>query len=161
MAKVISNVLIGYGTLSVKYPVGGSYAEVGYTKDGVSAEYNASTYDVMVEESTLPINRVLTKEGVKFTVNVSESSLDNINKAMGGAVLAGSQVTIGGGALKQLAVQFVGTSPSGTARTITLALATATGNVAMKFAKEGETVVPMTFEALKPSAGDAVTIVDS
>ena len=61
MARTIANVLIGYGTLSIAYPVGGALTDVGYTKDGVNLEYDESHYDLMVEETTLPINRALLK----------------------------------------------------------------------------------------------------
>ena len=161
MARTIANVLIGYGTLSIAYPVGGALTDVGYTKDGVNLEYDESHYDLMVEESTLPINRALTKENVKFSANLSEASLVNINNAIAGAVLAGSTITIGAGAFKLMKAQFVGTDPAGNARTITIYQCTATGNVKGTFKKEGELFIPITLEILKPAAGNAFNIVDS
>ena len=41
--------------------------EVGYTEDGVTMKYTGDTEDIMVEEETLPIDRVLIKETVEVT----------------------------------------------------------------------------------------------
>jgi hypothetical protein len=159
MAKTASNVLVGVAILYFKYPVGGSYVEVGYTKDGVTLEYSADTADIDVEELTLPIKRVITKEKLSVKCNMSESSLINMDKAIAGSVLAASTITIGGGLIKEMSIQIVGTNPAGFARTITIPLATAVGSVGMPFKKGEETVVPVEFQALK-GASD-ITIVDS
>ncbi len=160
MAKTISNVLVGVATLYFKYPVGGAYVEVGYTEDGVNFEYTADENDIMVEEETFPIGRYLSKETIAVTCNLAESSLTNIDKAIAGSVLAGSTITIGGKVNKQMSIQIIGTNPAGFARTITIALATATGTVGMPYKKAEKTVVPVTFQALK-GAGDVCTIVDA
>lgn len=160
MAKTIANVLVGVATLSIKYPVGGSYVEVGYTEDGVTFEYSADMSDIDVEEETFSIDRVITKETLSVICNMAESSLYNIDKAIAGSVLAASTITIGGGVNKQMSILLVGTNPAGYARTITIPLATATGAVGMPYKKGEKTVVPVTFQALK-GAGDVATIVDS
>ena len=160
MAKTIANVLVGVAKLEFKYPVGGSYVEFGYTKDGVTIEYSASMKDIDVQETTIPVSRVIEKETIKITANLAESSLINLNQAMAGAVLAGSVITIGGGITKQLSIKITGTNPAGFARTIEIPLATAAGNVGMHYKKGEETIVPITFEALYTAAG-SVTITDS
>jgi hypothetical protein len=160
MAKTIANVLIGVATFSFKYPVGGAYVEFGYTEDGVTMEYDMTVADVKVDETTIPINRVITEEVVRFKANLSETSLTNIAQAMGGAVLAGNVITIGDGVLKEVSVMIVGTNPAGFARTIEIPLATAKGNVSMSFKKGKETILPVTFEALYTAAGSA-TITDA
>lgn len=160
MAKTISNVLVGVAILYFKYPVGGTYVEVGYTEDGVVLEYGADMADIMVEEETFPIGRVLTKETVSIRCNLAESSLINIDKAIAGSALTASTITIGGMVNKQMSIQIVGKNPAGFNRTITCLLATATGMVGMPYKKGEKTVVPVTFQALK-GAGDPCTIVDS
>ncbi len=161
MARTMANVLIGYGTLSIAYPAGGTLTDVGYTKDGVTLEYDESHYDLMAEESTIAIGRALTKERVMFHANLEESSLVNINNVIAGAVLAGATITIGAGAMKLMKAQFVGTDPAGNGRTITIYLCTATGNVQGKFQKEGELFIPIILEALKAPTGNTFDIVDS
>jgi hypothetical protein len=160
MAKTIANVLVGVATLYFKYPVGGTYVEVGYTEDGVNLEYNADTADVDVEEETFPIGRVITKERLSVKCNMAEASLINMDKAIAGSSLAASTITIGGGVNKEMSIQIVGTNPAGYARTITIALATAVGTVGMPYRKGEKTVVPVEFQALR-GASDVCTIVDS
>lgn len=160
MAKTLANVLVGVATFSFKSPVSGTYVEFGYTKDGVTMEYAASTKNIMVQEATIPIQRVIEEETISFKSNLSESSLANIAQAMAGAVLVTNVVTIGSGAIKEISVKIVGTNPAGFARTIEIPLATATGNVSMAFKKGEETVVPITIEALYTAAG-SVTITDA
>lgn len=160
MAKTIANVLVGVALLEFKYPVGGSYIEVGYTADGVDMEYTADTADIETEEETFPIKRVITKEKLAIKCNMAEASLRNLNQAMAGGVLAGGTITLGGGVIKEVSVKLTGTNPTGGARVIELPLATATGAVGMAYKKGAATIVPVTFEALK-SASPPATIIDS
>ena len=156
----ISNVLVGVATLSFKYPVGGAYVEVGYTEDGVTFEYTADEADIMVEEETFPINRVLTKETIAVRCNMAEASLANIDKAIAGSVFTPNTLTIGGMVNKQMSIKIVGKNPAGFNRTVTIGLATATGSVGIPYKKGEKRVVPVAFQALK-GAGDVCTIVDS
>ena len=160
MAKTIANVLVGVAVLSIKSPVGGSYVEVGYTEDGVTLEYTADTEDIEVDEETVPLERVITKETLAVTCNMSESSLYNMDKAIAGSVLAGSTITINAGINKEMSIKIVGTNPAGFDRTIEIPLATALGAVGMSYKKNEKTIVPVTFQALK-GASDVCTIVDS
>jgi len=160
MAKTIANVLVGVAKLEFKYPVGGTYVEVGYTEDGVTMEYNAETSEIEVEEETVAIGRVITKESIKFTCNMAEASLTNLNQAMAGGVLAGAVVTLGAGAIKTVSVKLTGTNPALGARTIEIPLATAMGTVSNVYKKGTKTVVPVTFQAIKGAAA-VCTITDS
>lgn len=138
------------------------YTEVGYTEDGVTTTYTADTVDVEVEEETVPIGRGLSKETYEVTLNMAEASLYNLDKAMAGSVLSGNILRIGGGVLKTLSLKIEGLNPAGFTRAIYLPKATAIGAVGMSYTKDGKTVVPVTFQALKPSADeDAVQIVDN
>ena len=160
MANTIANVLTGVAVVSVKYPVGGSYVDVGYTEDGVIFEYTADMSDIEVEEETFPIDRRIVKETAAVIVNMAESSLANMNFAMAGGVVAGSVLTLGGGTNKEASVKIVGTNPAGYDRTIEIPLATAVGTVGIPYKKGEKSVVPVRFEALK-GASDPVTITDA
>jgi len=155
-----ANVIVGAAKLEIRYPVGGSYVDVGFTEDGVSMEYSVSEADINVEETTVPIDRVITSEDVKFTCNMAESSLVNIDKAIAGSVLAGSVINIGGGVNKKMSVRITGKNPGGFNRVIEIPLATANGNVGMAYKKGAKTVVPVTFQALY-NAGTVCTITDA
>jgi len=137
------------------------FTEVGYTEDGVKLEYTASEADVDVEEETFSIGRVITKETLAVTCNMAESSLYNIDKAMAGSVLSGSILTLGDGVNKTMNLKIAGTNPAGYIREILIPLATATGTVGMSYRKGEKTVVPVTFQALKPTTGKVCTIVDN
>ncbi|MBT9164024.1 MAG: hypothetical protein DDT23_00013 [candidate division WS2 bacterium] len=157
---VATNVLVGVATLSFRHPVGGTWVGVGYTEDGVTFEYSADTADIETEEETFPIARVITKETLTVTCNMAESSLNNIDKAIAGSVLAGNTITIGGGRIKEMSIRIVGRNPAGFARTIEIPLATATGTVGMAYRKGAKTVVPVSFQALR-GVGPVCTITDS
>ncbi len=135
------------------------FTEVGYTEDGVTFEYTADTADIEVDEETFPIDRVLTKETTQVTCNMAESSLYNIDKAIAGSVLSGSILTIGAGVLKTMNLRIEGTNPAGYKTQLTLPKVTATGTVGMSYKKGEKTVVPVTFQALKPVGQPACTVV--
>ena len=135
------------------------FTEVGYTEDGVTVTYTADTAGIEVEEETFEIDRVITKETAEVTCNMAESSLFNIDKAMAGAVLSGSILTLGAGVNKKLNLKIEGKTPSGHLAAIMMPLVTATGSVGMAYKKGEKTVVPVTFQALKPSGEPAVTLV--
>ena len=135
--------------------------EVGYTEDGVTLEYNADTADIEVEEETVPIDRVITKETIAVTCNMAETSLANIDNAMAGSALVGSILKVGSGVMKTMNLQIVGVTPAGFIRSITIPKATAMGTVGMSYKKGEKTVIPVTFQALKPDAEEAMTIVDN
>jgi len=139
----------------------GPYTDVGYTEDGVTFDYGVDTADIEVEEETFPVERRITKETLGVTCNMAESSLFNIDKAIAGSVLSGSKITIGAGVLKKMSIKLEGTNPAGYARSIALPLVTATGAVGMSYKKGEKTVVPVTFQALKPMSGSVCTIVDN
>jgi len=136
------------------------YTEVGYTEDGVTFAYTGDTADIEVEEETLPIGRVLTKETVEVTCNMAESSLVNLANAIGGSVRSGNIITIGDGVLKTLNLKIEGIDPAGFLRAYQIPKATATGAVASSYRKGTKTVIPVTFQALKSATG-SITIVDN
>jgi len=135
--------------------------EIGYTEDGVTMEYTGETENIMVEEETFPIGAALASEAVAITVNMAEASLYNIHKAMAGAALSGSILTLGAGVNKTMNLKITGTNPAGYIRTILIPSCFATGAVGMSYRKNEKTIVPVTFQALKTASEPAVTIVDN
>ena len=160
----VANVIVGSATLSVKDPYGGSWAEVGYTEDGVTFEYTADANDTEVNEETVAIGRSITKETGKITCNLAESTLANLSAAMIGADDDTARtIKLGGGVTNYIAIKLVGTSPDASypIRTITMAKGTATGTVGISYKKGEKNLTPFEFEAVKPDSGDPITIVDS
>ena len=137
------------------------FTEVGYTEDGVTVTYTVDTNDIEVDEETFPIDNVITKETAEVTCNMAESSLFNMDKAMGGSLLSGSILKLGAGTQKKLTLQIRGTNPAGFTRAIQMPSCIATGAVGMAYTKGAKTIVPVTFRALKTANNPAVTIVDN
>ncbi|KKM15256.1 hypothetical protein LCGC14_1697950 [marine sediment metagenome] len=167
MATVVANVLVGVATLYYHTTPGtasGSVTtEFGYTKDGVTIEYNAEITDIEVEEETFPINRVITKEQLTVTCNLSENLLANLERAMAGALTGGAGVVdLGGGAQQTMALRIAGTGPGGTTRTIYIPYAHPIGVVGMAYKKGEETIIPVSFRAYQGVSGaDVVQITDA
>jgi len=148
------------GGTGIALSLNSPFTELGYTEDGVTFEYSAETTDIMVEEETFPIDRVITKETVGITCNMAESSMFNLDKAMAGSLLSGSIIKLGGGTMKTMNLKLEGTNPAGFLRSVLIPLCTATGTVGMAYKKGEKTIVPVTFQALK-SDSPAVTIVEN
>jgi len=148
-------------TVPIGLVLSAPFTEVGYTEDGVIATYTAETSDIEVEEETVAIDRVLTKEIFEVTCNMAQSSLFNMDKAMAGSVLSGNILKLGAGVNKKITLQIRGTSPDGFIRSILIPSCTAMGAVGMAYTKDAKTVIPVTFQALKTTGNPAVSIVDN
>ncbi len=156
-----ANVLVGVATLYVKYPVGGSYVDVGFTEDGVRFEYTAEKTSIMVEEKTYPITQAINTESLKVTCNLAEATLHNLFISMAGASQVGNVITLGGGVDKEMSVKIVGKNPAGFARTIEVPCAVAGGTVGLAWRKNEKTIIPVTFEAMESPSGIMATITDA
>ena len=137
------------------------FVDLGYTEDGVTLTYNADESDIEVEEETVAIDRVITKESIEITCNMAEGSLANMGFAMAGSVVSGNILTVGGSVNKTMNLRLEGLNPAGYLRQMFFPKATATGSVGMPFKKGEKTVVPVTFQALKPAGEPAFTVVDN
>jgi len=160
MANTAANVLVGVAKIEIKYPIGGSYVEAGYTEDGVSIEHVTDEADIEVEEETYPLASVIIKEATTVTLNMAEASLYNIDKAIPGSVLAGSVITIGSGVNKEMSIKVTGKNPAGFNRTYEFPLCVASGTVMLAHRKGEKTIVAASFKVLKPG-GDPFTVTDS
>lgn len=162
MAKTIANVLVGVAMIEVKYPIGGSYVELGYSKDGVNVESSTEEADIEVEEETLPIGAVITKEQISISFNAAESSLYNIDKAIPGSVWAGNLLTIGDGKIKEMSLRVTGKNPAGYNRVFECPLCVASGDAVTISHRKGEPqTVACKFKVLKAQGADPFKITDS
>jgi len=160
---VINNVAytIESGGTAPAMTLSSPFTEVGYTEDGVTIEYTADEVDIEVEEETFPVARVIVKETCAVTCNMAENTMANLANAMAGAVLVGSLLTLGGGVNKTMNLRIQQTNEAGYLREIFIPLCTATGAVGSSYKKGEKTIVPVTFQALKPQDEPAVTIVNN
>ena len=63
---------------------GGNWEEIAMTKTPFSMNRDLSTFDVMIEQSTLPVKRVATEEKVAFETTLAELTGDYLQLAMEG-----------------------------------------------------------------------------
>ncbi len=167
MATIVANVLVGTGTLyyhtTPGTAVGSVTTEFGYTEDGVTLEYTPTIEDVEVEEETFAINRVLKKEEFAINANLAENLLANLENVMAGALTGGAGIVdLGGGAMRDMALKFVGVAPGGLTRTIYIPYAHPVGAVGMAYKKGNKTLIPAQFKAYQGVSGaDVVTITDA
>ena len=163
MTKNVSNIIVGVAALYHHGTPGTAAAsiitEVGYTEDGVTWGYSKTDVGIKVEEDTFPVKWVLTDEDVIVTCNMAEASLTNLEKAIAGAVLAGSVITIGGGAIQEFAIKIVGPAPSGGTCTIYMPYVVPAGNVSMSYRKGSKTIVPVSFKPFRNAVGATICTV--
>lgn len=161
MAKTVSNILVGVSQVDVKYPIGGSYVELGYSEDGCQVEYTSTQSDIKVEEETLPVASVITDEAISISFNCAESSLFNIDKAVAGSVYAGNVLKIGDGKIKEMSLRLTGKNPAGFNRTIECPLCVSEATVSMSHRKGSKQIVACKFKVLKAQGADPFKITDS
>ena len=137
------------------------YVDVGYTEDGVDINYSIDTEDTNVEEESWPIGRYITSQSLEIVCNMAESTLANMNHAMGGSVLSGNILTLGGNALKELNIKIVGLTPDGFIRTYFFPRVNPVGAVGQSFRRVEKSIIPVTFRALKPAVGNVGSWVDN
>ncbi len=135
--------------------------EVGYSEEGVTWEYTAEVEPTRVEEETFPIGAALTSEEVTISMNLAESSLYNLHKALSGAALSGSILTLGGGVLKTMNIRISITNPAGYTRHLLVPSCYTDGAVAVVSRRNAKSVIPITFHALKTTDEPAMTLVEN
>ena len=167
MATVVANVLVGVGTLyyhtTAGTAVGSVTTEFGYTQDGVTIEYTADVVDIEVEEATFPIKRVIQKEEVAITCNLAENLLANLENILAGGLTGGAGIVdLGAGAMRTMALKFIGHTIGGLHRTIYIPYANPVGAVGMAYKKGEVTILPVQFKAFQGTSGaDVVTFTDA
>lgn len=65
---------------------GGNWAQLGYTLAPLAVGYSREEYEVEVEQITLPIKRIKTKESVTLETTLAEVTAANLQLAIGGTV---------------------------------------------------------------------------
>lgn len=72
---------VGYGA-----DWGGDWTKFGLTNAPITANHEKETYDVMVEQSTLPVKRAVTDENFRIETALVEITASNLQSFMGGTV---------------------------------------------------------------------------
>lgn len=134
-----------------------AFALVGYTDDGVEMDYTPTYKDINVDEEMAPINQILTAEKLEFKIKMSESTLENMARAINASILTnpGSGIkTLTFGSLAQSSipeyvVAFQGPGIGGSSNRVVLAWrAKVTSTVAQKYQRTSQVLLDTTFTCL-------------
>lgn len=141
---------------------GGNWEEIALTKTPFTMNRDVSTFDAMVEQSTLPVKRAITEEKVAFETTLAELTAVNLQLAMGGTVtttpagagqVAFEQIVAGGKATldeRQWGVEGVYVDASNVSFPIRIIIyrATAVLNGELSFGKGDSTGIPLRIDSL-------------
>lgn len=153
------------GSYPIVWPMG--WTGVGYTESGVDLSYSPSVKEIKVDEELAPVLYVLDGEKCELSANLSQDTLDNLNRAISASTLTTTAATMtdgkfktlkfGSGVLTEVMVGFEGYAPNDTPGA-TLLPAVAVGyramaqaNVKMTFKRSEKVVIPVTFGLLADS----------
>jgi len=161
-----NNILIGAGTVLINDET------LGWTRDGVSINHSAIFNQVFVDQELSPLKTTKVSERYTISTNLAEITLENIKKAWGmrqeivgvtsdfvdyGGQQTKNRLYFGGDPvnsdLEEYTLDFWGKAPgSNTNRRIHFYKAVSIDYGSMPTQKGGETVLPVTFEALADSS---------
>lgn len=96
---------------------GSPFVEPGFTDSGIEFDYSPTFADIKVDELLGPVNKVFTNHKLIINVKLAETTLVNLNVAIGASTLAGSQLSIGSPLQPpEFVLGFIGPAPNGTVR---------------------------------------------
>ncbi|WP_407541616.1 hypothetical protein Q0M94_19195 (plasmid) [Deinococcus radiomollis] len=152
--------------VSITYtPAGGTASVFTDFSEVVNFLYSNTMVDIASQSSTLPIGKLITAEAASLKTMFNNFNLQQLlsitSNPDSGYASATDTATISGGNFnpKYGVVVFVGReTATGHTITITLNKGIAIPNMDVMFGKAQEARVAVTFEALRPDTGPAVTI---
>ena len=141
--------------------IAASWVQSGYTDDGVDFIYTPQYKDITVDEEMSAIDKLLIGEKLEVQIKMAETTLQNLNKAIGGSTLTlttKSVLTAGSIApanVPFLALAFVGPSPDGSQRLIWVNKVKAVAAVSFKYQRKDKMIYNVKWDALSDSAQSA------
>lgn len=145
---------------------GGSWTELGYTKDGATLTTSKDVYEIESDQENVSLLAVPTKEEYVLELNLLEATLTNLQRATGMGTLAtsGSTEVLDFGSDYSIdfwSIAIEGRSPHSAAATTDrfrrafLWKGIPTGDIEVKMAKDGETFYAVKFKGLIDSTKSA------
>lgn len=185
MPRTRDEVLVGTGTLytapegepmptNSTTAVAGNWVEIGYSEDGWALARDVTVEDVNVAEEIDPLFVFKTAQNLRVVGTVAQSSLANLELAMGGGTYTADNPAVGYDSYAPpgtdefdryalLLRVSAPEDPAGTARArdIQIPSAVSTGAFEMQHAKApAKTVLALEFRILIPSSGDIFFVID-
>jgi hypothetical protein len=161
-----SNIVVGAATFKIDV-LGGSVADVGYTKGGVTVRYEPEFVDVMADSAIGLVKKVRSMERLYVTTTFLEVGLLNLKTAFGqpASNLSGTtSLDLGYSNIcgtPEFVIQIIGQSPQCGTRTFNFAKCVAMGTREITMSREEEVSFEVEFEVMKDSNGNFGSVVDS
>lgn len=167
MSVTVTNLLQGpaavwIGTFGATEPVnadaapGTGWTNVGGTDGGAKLTVSQSYSNLTVDQIAMPVGSRMTDLSVSVDTSLAEATLANLKTALNMAAGAGTSLeldpTITNADPNYAAVLLIGQRPGGGNRLVIIRRALATGNVELAYAKDKQTVIPVTFSGFYVSA---------
>lgn len=171
MAVTASNLIQGPATIyggifgatepaTIATAPGVGWTDLGGTKDGVTLNVEQTFADLTVDQIVDVVARRRTGRMVSITTTLAEATLENLARAISNAAPVANVLNLDDGLAAFSpaygAYLFDGIAPGGFRRRVILRKTLATGNVAMAYTKDGQTVIPTTFAGHWVSASIAL-----
>lgn len=136
---------------AITMPAG--WTNLGYTQDGVKVEYSPKVTQIFVDQTPSAVHSILTGEDLKVTTNLAELTIENLAKVISASTYTSTSATkksigIGGGALLDYALCFIGPGPDGGKSVLLVHKCRSIGAAGPKFSKEAAAQLPVEITAL-------------
>lgn len=130
---------------------GAGWDDLGGTKEGITLNIEQTFADLTVDQIIDVIARKRTGRNITIATSLAEPTLDNLALAMNNTGPTSDVLELDNGDAAAAfspaygAVLLDGIAPGGFRRRIILRKTLQTGNIAMAYTKDGQTVIPVTF----------------
>tara|TARA_B100000700_G_scaffold110520_4_gene124542 strand:- start:274 stop:816 length:543 start_codon:yes stop_codon:yes gene_type:complete len=128
---------------------GVGWTDLGGTKEGVTLNIEQTFADLTVDQIIDVVGRKRTGRSINVATSLAEPTLENLARAMNNTAPTSDVVELDNDesafSPDYGAVLLDGLAPGGLRRRIILRKTLQTGNIAMAYTKDGQTVIPVTF----------------
>lgn len=142
------------------------WSDVGGTQDGITLSIEDSWSDLNVDQLVVPPDSRRTGRKVTLKTSMAEATLANLAIALSNSAPASGLLQLddglaNGGFLPSFYAAIVdGISPGGFRRRIKLRKLLSSANVEMAYKKDGQTLIPVTFQAYYVSASVRAMVIE-
>lgn len=143
---------------------GAGWVDVGGTQDGVSYSDATTLAKLMVDQIAMAAGATASERVVQIKTNLAEATLANLALATNNAAPAANVLTLDNGTVTQFvkpyqAILIDGLAPGGFRRRIIARRVLSMDAVEMAYKKDGQTLIPVTFEVFWVSSSVAPVII--
>jgi hypothetical protein len=135
-----------------------AFLKPGYTNDGIEWDYQATFYDIKVDEVLGIIKKKLVSHKLTMTTKLSQANLQNLALACAGATFNGTD-TVTFGSIEdppEYVIGFIGEAPSGKTRYGLVYRSVSMGASKIHYHKKTEITYGLTLEAMVDSTQLAI-----